>query len=160
MPFTKDKFLVRENPQLVAWERETRKFLRQLSPEHGHRVAAVMVYDRPDGRKIICLWRRGVVIYNNDTRLMVSPAPAAQNVTVTFSAARKVDTFKPHSSSDPITSLSSASTTSVTVPLVAEGAMLVVGPTGSTPPDPVDQTPTATFTVGGSSVSATYTVTP
>ena len=126
----------------------------------GASDAAVMVYHRPDGRKIICLWRRGVVIYNNNTRLMVSPAPAAQNVTVTFSAARKVDTFKPHDSSDPIASLSSTSTTTVTVPLVAEGAMLVVGPTGSTPPDPEDQTVTATFTVGGSSVSGSYVVTP
>ena len=45
MPYTKDKYLVRENPQLVAWERETRKFLRNLSPVHGHRVAATMVYE-------------------------------------------------------------------------------------------------------------------
>lgn len=45
MPFTKDKYLVRENPQKVAWEREVRKFLRQLSPAHGHRVAAVMIYE-------------------------------------------------------------------------------------------------------------------
>lgn len=52
MPFTKDKFLVRENPQLVQWERETRKFLRRLSPEHGHRVAAVMVYEWATGIKI------------------------------------------------------------------------------------------------------------
>lgn len=49
MPYTKDKFLVRENPQLVQWEREVRKFLRRLSPEHGHRVAAVMVYEWATG---------------------------------------------------------------------------------------------------------------
>ena len=49
MPFTKDKYLVKENPQLVAWEREVRKFLRQLSPQHGHRVAAVMVYEWATG---------------------------------------------------------------------------------------------------------------
>jgi hypothetical protein len=52
MPFTKDKFLVRENPQLVQWEREARKFLRQLSPEHGHRVTAVMIYE----------WATGILI--------------------------------------------------------------------------------------------------
>ena len=49
MPFTKDKYLVRENPQLVQWERETRKFLRNLSPQHGHRVAAVMIYEWATG---------------------------------------------------------------------------------------------------------------
>lgn len=49
MPLTKDKYLVRENPHLVAWEREARKFLRNLSPEHGHRVAAVMVYEWATG---------------------------------------------------------------------------------------------------------------
>lgn len=52
MPLTKDKFLVRENPHLVQWERETRKFLRRLSPEHEHRVAAVMVYEWATGISI------------------------------------------------------------------------------------------------------------
>jgi hypothetical protein len=52
MPLTKDKYLVRENPHLVAWERETRKFLRNLSPEHGHRVAAVMIYEWATGISI------------------------------------------------------------------------------------------------------------
>ena len=28
MPFTQDKYLVKENPHLVQWEREVRKFLR------------------------------------------------------------------------------------------------------------------------------------
>jgi hypothetical protein len=49
MPFTKDKYLVRENPHLVGWERETRKFLRNLSPDHGHRVSAVMIYEWATG---------------------------------------------------------------------------------------------------------------
>lgn len=49
MPFTKDKYLVRENPQLVQWEREVRKFLRNLSPTHGHRVSASMVYEWATG---------------------------------------------------------------------------------------------------------------
>jgi hypothetical protein len=52
MPVTKDKFLVQENPHLVAWEREVRKFLRNLSPEHGHRVSAVMVYEWATGIRI------------------------------------------------------------------------------------------------------------
>lgn len=52
MPFTKDKYLVRENPHLVQWERETRKFLRLLSPVHGHRVAAVMIYEWATGLDI------------------------------------------------------------------------------------------------------------
>jgi hypothetical protein len=45
MPLTKDKYLVKENPELVQWERETRKFLRRLSPQHRHRVSAVMIYE-------------------------------------------------------------------------------------------------------------------
>jgi hypothetical protein len=49
MPYTKDKFLVRENPHLVQWERECRKFLRRLSPEHGHRVTAIMIYEWATG---------------------------------------------------------------------------------------------------------------
>lgn len=49
MPLTKDKYLVRENPHLVQWEREVRKFLRNLTPRHGHRVAAVMVYEWATG---------------------------------------------------------------------------------------------------------------
>lgn len=52
MPFTKDKFLVKENPQLVQWEREARKFLRNLSPIHGHRVAAAMIYEWATGIRI------------------------------------------------------------------------------------------------------------
>ena len=52
MPFTKDKFLIRENPHLVQWERESRKFCRNLSPEHGHRISAVMVYEWATGIRI------------------------------------------------------------------------------------------------------------
>ena len=52
MPFTKDKYIIRENPHLVQWERECRKFLRNLSPEHGHRVSAVMIYEWATGIQI------------------------------------------------------------------------------------------------------------
>jgi len=59
MPFTKDKFLVKENPIIVQWERETRKFLRKLSPEHGHRVSAAMVYEWATGIKVADLVAEG-----------------------------------------------------------------------------------------------------
>lgn len=59
MPLTKDKYLVRENPHLVAWEREVRKFLRNLSPAHGHRVAAVMIYEWATGIKVAELMAAG-----------------------------------------------------------------------------------------------------
>lgn len=52
MPFTKDKYLVRENPHLVGWEREVRKFLRNLSPDHSHRVSATMVYEWATGIRL------------------------------------------------------------------------------------------------------------
>ena len=59
MPFTKDKFLVRENSDLVKWERETRKFLRKLSPEHGHRVSAAMVFEWATGIQVVDLMAKG-----------------------------------------------------------------------------------------------------
>lgn len=59
MPFTKDQYLVRSNPQLVQWERETRKFLRNLSPAHGHRVAAVMIYEWATGIRVAELMAAG-----------------------------------------------------------------------------------------------------
>jgi hypothetical protein len=59
MPYTKDKYLVRENPHRVQWEREVRKFLRNLSPEHGHRVAAVMVYEWATGIRVKDLMAEG-----------------------------------------------------------------------------------------------------
>ena len=59
MPFTKDKYLVKENPNLVMWERETRKFLRQLSPSHGHRVSAAMVYEWATGFRVADLMAEG-----------------------------------------------------------------------------------------------------
>jgi hypothetical protein len=52
MPLTKEKYLVQEDPQLVLWERETRKFLRGLSVLHEHRVAAVMIYEWATGLRI------------------------------------------------------------------------------------------------------------
>lgn len=52
MPLTKDKYLVKENPHLVEWEREVRKFLRNLTPDHGHRVAAVMIYEWATGIQV------------------------------------------------------------------------------------------------------------
>lgn len=59
MPLTKDKYIIRENPHLVAWEREVRKFLRRLSPDHGHRVAAVMIYEWATGIKVAELMEQG-----------------------------------------------------------------------------------------------------
>lgn len=53
MPLTKDKYLVRENPHLVAWEREVRKFLRNLTPDHGHRVSAIMIYEWATGMSVL-----------------------------------------------------------------------------------------------------------
>ena len=59
MPLTRDKYLIRENPHLVQWEREVRKFLRNLSPQHGHRVAAVMIYEWATGIKVADLMAEG-----------------------------------------------------------------------------------------------------
>lgn len=77
MPLTKEQYLIRENPQLVQWEREARKFLRWLSPQHEHRVAAVMIYEWATGLKIVDLMEleragmkaeRGVATWRADLR--------------------------------------------------------------------------------------------
>ena len=59
MPLTKDKYLVKENPHLVQWERETRKFLRNLSPAHGHRVSAGMIDEWATGIPVAELMANG-----------------------------------------------------------------------------------------------------
>lgn len=59
MPLTKDKYLVKDNPHLVAWERETRKFLRNLTTRHGHRISAVMVYEWATGISVADLMKEG-----------------------------------------------------------------------------------------------------
>ena len=59
MPLTKDRYMVRENPHRVQWEREVRKFLRNLSPEHGHRVSAVMIYEWATGINVAELMANG-----------------------------------------------------------------------------------------------------
>ena len=56
---TDQLFLVRENSDLVKWERETRKFLRKLSPEHGHRVSAAMVFEWATGIQVVDLMAKG-----------------------------------------------------------------------------------------------------
>lgn len=53
MPLTKSKYLIQENEHLVQWEREVRKFLRNLSPAHEHRIAAVMIYEWATGIRIV-----------------------------------------------------------------------------------------------------------
>lgn len=50
LPLTKAKYVIKENDELVAWEREVRKFLRRLSPSHEHRVSATMVLEWATGR--------------------------------------------------------------------------------------------------------------
>lgn len=59
MPLTKEKYIIRENPQLIEWERIVRQFLRNLSPAHGHRVSGVMVYEWATGIRIVDLIESG-----------------------------------------------------------------------------------------------------
>lgn len=53
MPLTADKYLVRENPALVQWEREVRKFVNKTPANHGRRISAVMIYEWATGMKIV-----------------------------------------------------------------------------------------------------------
>lgn len=65
MPMTKDKYIVKENPHLVQWEREVRKFLRNLSPLHSHRVSSAMVYEWATGIKVADISQKQVIDDNN-----------------------------------------------------------------------------------------------
>lgn len=70
MPLTKDKYLVREHPQKVAWEREVRRFLHKLSGETGHRISAPMIYEWTTGIRIAELVQR---VTQNGTKNSASP---------------------------------------------------------------------------------------
>lgn len=59
LPETKEKYIIKENPHLVQWERETRKFLVKLNPKHGHRVTGSMIYEWATGINIKELYDRG-----------------------------------------------------------------------------------------------------
>lgn len=59
MPLTKDKYLIRDNVNLVAWEREVRKFLRELNLATGHRISSVMVFEWVTGIKVTDLVAAG-----------------------------------------------------------------------------------------------------
>ena len=54
MPLTKDRYVVRDNPHKVAWERQVRMFLRllPLDAERGHRVSATMIYEWATNRLV------------------------------------------------------------------------------------------------------------
>jgi len=52
MPFTRDAFVINENPARVEWERQVRKFLVRLNSDFGHRITAPMIYEWTTGIKI------------------------------------------------------------------------------------------------------------
>ena len=83
MPLTKDKYLVKENPHLVQWEREVRKFLRNLSPEHGHRVTASMIYE----------WATGIRVVDIMAQTKDRLKPGYQNYRTDLSKIRRILTF-------------------------------------------------------------------
>lgn len=69
MPITKDKYVVRENPHLVQWEREVRKFERKLSSDHGHRISAAMIYE----------WATGMLVTDLQAMAPERMPPGKQN---------------------------------------------------------------------------------
>lgn len=52
VPYTKEDFVVNDNPLRVAWEKEVRKFLSRLPQRTSHRVTAPMIYEWATGIKI------------------------------------------------------------------------------------------------------------
>lgn len=52
MPRTKERYVVRDNPHEVAWERQVRMFLRGLPLTDSHRVSASMIYEWATGIRV------------------------------------------------------------------------------------------------------------
>jgi len=52
MPYTKEDFVISENPLRVEWEKEVRKFLQKLTTHTSHRVTAAMIYEWATNIKI------------------------------------------------------------------------------------------------------------
>lgn len=59
MPYTQDRYIIRENPHLITWEREVRKFCRNLNLSTGHRISAVMIFEWATGIRIADLVAAG-----------------------------------------------------------------------------------------------------
>ena len=59
LPITKEKYVIRENVNLVAWEREVRKFLRKLPLWSPHRISASMVWEWVTGINVADLYNNG-----------------------------------------------------------------------------------------------------
>ena len=49
LPYSREDFVVSENPARVEWEREVRKFLARLNSDFGHKVSAPMIYEWATG---------------------------------------------------------------------------------------------------------------
>ena len=52
MPYTKEDFVISENPLRVEWEKEVRKFLSKLTTHTSHRITAAMIYEWATGISI------------------------------------------------------------------------------------------------------------
>lgn len=52
MPYTKEEFVVSENPLRVEWERVVRQFIKRLSIHTSHRITAPMIYEWATGIRI------------------------------------------------------------------------------------------------------------
>ena len=52
MPLTQERFVIRESPARVEWEREVRKALKTLKGQNGHRVTAPMIYEWTTGMSV------------------------------------------------------------------------------------------------------------
>ena len=52
MPLTKDRYVVRDNPHEVAWERQVRMYLRGLGLDDSHRSSATMIYEWATGKTV------------------------------------------------------------------------------------------------------------
>ena len=62
MPLTKERYVIRDNPHKVAWERQVRMFLRllPLDPGRGHRFRGRRSAGRAARRRGVCRTAGGV----------------------------------------------------------------------------------------------------
>lgn len=69
MPLLRDKILISEDEDLIAWERLTRAFLFKLATGRPHRISAVIVWEWATGMSVKEEWeKKNSVVYSSDLR--------------------------------------------------------------------------------------------
>lgn len=71
MPIARDRILVKEDQDIVAWERLLRQFLHRLATGRAHRTSAVLVWEWATGLDVREEWKKkNSGVYARDLRIL------------------------------------------------------------------------------------------